>query len=178
MNALNKILTEITDLASKLKIDDQLITAINNAKTVFVFGAGRSGLILSAFAMRLAQMNKKAIVIGQVTAKPIHSEDLLLVASGSGETFMTKHYAQIAKEQGARVILLSTKSKNSLAEIADHTISLGGKEKYHQVPAASQPLGSAYEQILFLYLEAVVLELMTAWQLTEAQMAANHTNLE
>ncbi|GHP14445.1 6-phospho-3-hexuloisomerase [Lentilactobacillus fungorum] len=178
MAPLKQIIDELSQMSQQLTIDDQLINQLTIAHRIFVYGAGRSGLALKMFAMRLAQLGKPVVVVGQITAPPIQKDDLLLVASGSGKTAQTNAFVQTAAATGARTILLSTKSVSPIAEIADQTIPLGGKEKYATHSTSSQPLGAAFEQIVFLYLEAVVLRLISEWQISEHEMSARHANLE
>lgn len=178
MEPIKQVISELTGLTNHLTIDAHLISELTTAKHVFVYGAGRSGLALQMFAMRLAQMDKPAIVVGQITAPPIHVEDLLLVASGSGQTMQTKHFVETAKAVGAKTILLSTKADSPIADLTDQTIVLGGKAKYADQKSSQQPLGAAFEQLVFLYLEAVVLDLMSAWHLDETDLAKHHANLE
>ncbi len=178
MEPIKQVMSELVAMTSRLKIDSQLISQLDQAKRVFVYGAGRSGLALQMFAMRLAQMGKAAVVVGQITAPPISEGDLLLVASGSGQTMQTKHFVETAKASKAMTILLSTKPESPIAELAERTIVVGGKAKYATEQSSHQPLGAAFEQLVFLYLEAVVLALMSTWQLNEDDLAKHHANLE
>lgn len=72
------------------QIDDAEMQAmaehILQAGQVFVAGAGRSGLMGKAFAMRLMQMGMQAYVAGETVTPGIGPNDLLLLCSGSGET--------------------------------------------------------------------------------------------
>lgn len=155
-----------------------LVDAIQWFKTIYVYGAGRSGLALQMFAMRLAQMGKPVVVVGQVTAPPIKKDDLLIVASGSGETAQSVQFAQKALDAGAGVLLISTSDDNTIAKLASQTVVIGGKAKYATDAVSQQPLGALFEQLLFLFLEATVMDLMAAWHLSEEQLASGHANLE
>ena len=65
---------------------DQFIEAVDTHERIFVYGTGRSGLMLKALAMRLMQMGYQSYVVGETTTPSVGKGDLLIVASASGET--------------------------------------------------------------------------------------------
>ncbi|MDG9688474.1 SIS domain-containing protein, partial [Streptomyces sp. DH18] len=65
---------------------DQFIETIDEHKRIFVYGTGRSGLMLKALAMRLMQIGYQSYVVGETTTPSIEKGDLLIVSSASGET--------------------------------------------------------------------------------------------
>ena len=75
--------------------------AIHHSKRVFVAGKGRSGLFVRAFALRLMQMGLPVHVVDEVTTPAIMVGDLLIIASGSGETASLAQYAAQARSQQA-----------------------------------------------------------------------------
>jgi 6-phospho-3-hexuloisomerase len=54
---------------------DRLIEAILQAQGIFCTGQGRSGLMISAFGMRLVHLGLKAHVVGEMTTPAIGSGD-------------------------------------------------------------------------------------------------------
>ena len=66
--------------------DKALLGPLNQSERIFLAGAGRSGLALKSFAMRLTQLSKQAFVVGETTTPAITASDLLVIASSSGET--------------------------------------------------------------------------------------------
>ena len=66
---------------------DAAVTRLQNARRIFVVGAGRSGLALRMSAMRLMHLGFDVHVVGEVTAPAISKGDVLLAASGSGTRF-------------------------------------------------------------------------------------------
>ena len=56
------------------------------ANRIVVCGAGRMGIMSSAFAMRLAQLGLRSHVLGEPTTPAITEGDLVVLSSGSGET--------------------------------------------------------------------------------------------
>ena len=63
----------------------RLATAIRAASGVFVAGAGRSGLAMRGFAMRLMHMRIPAYVVGDATTPALTPGEILVVGSGSGK---------------------------------------------------------------------------------------------
>ena len=65
---------------------NSFIEALLSAKRVFVIGAGRSGLVAKAFAMRLMHLGLDIHVVGETITPALREGDILVVVSGSGET--------------------------------------------------------------------------------------------
>lgn len=70
---------------TKVANAEVLVDAIVAAPTVYLAGAGRSGVAIRAFASRLMHLGKHVYVIGDVTTPHTHPNDLLIIGSGSGE---------------------------------------------------------------------------------------------
>ena len=139
---------------------------------VFVCGAGRSGLMVKAFAMRLAQMGRTVYAVGEVVTPAIEAGDLLLVASASGETAGVVRAAQVAKRVGATVYALTAKPSSTRAELADAQILFPAPTK-NDAPTRAV-MGTVFEQAVLLFCDAVVAELCT----DAGAMRARHANLE
>ena len=65
---------------------EQAVKEITTAKRIFFAGAGRAGLMMKGFAMRLMHMGFECHVAGDATTPSIQKNDLLIVASGKAET--------------------------------------------------------------------------------------------
>ena len=92
------------------KVDEKEVESFTNllldAKRVFVMGAGRSMLMIQAFAKRLRHLGIESYVVGETTIPAIGEKDLLVAASGSGETLTTINIVRLAKKPGQRLLLL------------------------------------------------------------------------
>ncbi len=86
---------------------ERLVDRILGAKRIFLAGAGRSGLAVRAFAMRLMHMGFGAYVVGETVTPGIKAEDLLVIGSGSGATASLVAMAEKAKKIGAGVALVT-----------------------------------------------------------------------
>ena len=90
--------------------------------------------------------------------------------------------AQKAKELGATIILLTTDPESPIGKLADHTVEIPAPSPKIGGDAApgqsTQPMGSLFEQSLFILLDCLILLLMERRNLTSEQMFARHANLE
>ena len=85
---LKKIITIVQKAVEGVAEEDtnQVIERVCQASSIFVFGAGRSGLVGKAFAMRLVHLGKTVHFVGDSTVPAITHQDVLVVISGSGKT--------------------------------------------------------------------------------------------
>lgn len=65
---------------------ERMAELLLQSNKVFVAGAGRSGLMGRAFAMRLMHVGKEVYVVGETVTPGIEPGDVLVLGSGSGET--------------------------------------------------------------------------------------------
>ena len=94
---------------------------------IFLVGRGRSGLVAQAFAMRLAQIGSKARFLGEPTVPPVEKGNLFIVVSGSGTNLVEE--TKIAKEVGAKIIVVTSYKDSPLAVLADLILIIPGREK-------------------------------------------------
>jgi len=137
----------------------------------FFSGQGRSGLVAEMAAMRFMHMGRPAHFVGEATAPSIRAGDGLCLVSGSGETAVSVHFAQIAKKEGAQIALITRAPDSTLAELADCVL-------HAPVEATRQFGGSLFEQASLVLLDAVVLELTQAEPDAHRAMLKRHTNLQ
>ncbi|MGF6355566.1 6-phospho-3-hexuloisomerase [Paenibacillus sp. 4624] len=152
------------------------------AERIFVAGAGRSGLMGKAFAMRLMQMGLTVYVVGETVTPGIGSADFLLLCSGSGETGGLVAMARKANQAGAPVGLITIKPDSTIAQLAQAVVRLPASAKEDTAGAGAdvtiQPMGSLFEQSLLLSMDALILTMMEMKGMTGADMFSRHANLE
>jgi 6-phospho 3-hexuloisomerase len=90
--------------------DVKLTEMLDNAKRIFISGAGRSKLVGNFFAMRLVHGGYDVSVVGEIVTPSIKSGDLLVIISGSGETEQLIAFTKSAQKVGAKIVLISAKS--------------------------------------------------------------------
>lgn len=160
----------------------QVVRQITSAKRVFLTGKGRSGLAIRGFAIRLMHLGIDAHLVGESTTPPIGEDDCLIIGSGSGTTSTLLPIAAKAKEVGAKIALFTIDSSSPLAQLADYLVVIPAPSPKARSSAPSgasiQPMGSLFEQCLFLLFDALVLILMQKSGATSAEMFARHANLE
>jgi 6-phospho-3-hexuloisomerase len=161
---------------------ERAVSLLRPAKRVFLAGAGRSGLAARAFAMRLMHLGKTAYVVGEATTPAIRADDLLIIGSGSGRTASLVAAARKAKELGVAVLLVTIDAGSPMAALADCVVRIDAPSpKAAGAPGGArsmQPMGSLFEQTLFLLFDAMVVALMRSAGLTAEAMFALHANLE
>ncbi len=184
MNNLFKMITdELSQIVLKLDTNEfeELSKEIISHKKVFVAGAGRSGSIMDTFAKRLMHADIDVYIVGDVITPPIKEGDLLIIASGSGETESLVVNAKKAKSIGAEVALITTSPSSSVGNIADyinHIPTTSPKAENNKEKASNQPMANLYEQTLFIYCDALVMNIAKIKGLSEEEMFARHANIE
>ncbi|MEM2123955.1 MAG: 6-phospho-3-hexuloisomerase, partial [Methanolinea sp.] len=98
---------------------EEFLNEILGARRIYVMGAGRSGLVAKAFAMRLMHLGLSSYVVGETITPAMRPGDLVVVFSGSGKTKTVADIAETAKEIGGRVALITSDRNSRIAKIAD-----------------------------------------------------------
>lgn len=156
--------------------DTKLTRLLDSSKRIFVAGAGRSGLVTKFFAMRLMHGGYEAYVVGEIVTPSIQPGDLLIIISGSGETETMISFVKKAKEQGAKIALISTKSNSTIGDMSDIVFQIGTQEQYKKI--VGMPMGTTFELSTLLFLESTVAHIIKTKKIPEEQMRTRHANLE
>ncbi len=179
-----QVLTELTACVRQVRAESlvQAGKLIESAARIFVAGAGRSGLCMRALGMRLMHLGKTVHVVGETTTPSITAADLLIIGSGSGRTASLLSMAGKARRSTARILLFTTDAVSPLAEIADHCIvipapSYMASEGSHDLTSV-QPLGTLFEQSMFILCDSLMLALMRRTGVSAVEMLERHANLE
>lgn len=189
--AMKDILEHIKEVSDALKLDEVrgMIDAMIGANKIFIYGAGRSGLVGKAFGMRLMHLDFNVYVVGETITPAFGDGDLLIAISGSGETKSIVDAAHIAKEQGGKVVAITSYGESSLGKIADVVVTIPGRAKT-DVPTdyiARQmlteykwiaPMGTLFEDSTMIFLDGIIALLMATFQKTEKDMKRKHATLE
>ena len=183
-NVTRTVIAELAETLKNLSPSDMVnaVELINSSSSLFLAGAGRSALAVRGFAMRLMHLGKNSYLVGETTTPGIAEGDLLLIGSGSGRTGTLLSMAEKANKIGAKILLITIDPQSPIARLADLVIEFptpspkltGGPTKGQSV----QPMGSLFEQSLFIFLDSLVLLLMKTNNLTSAEMFRRHANLE
>ncbi|MDD1674356.1 MAG: SIS domain-containing protein, partial [Methanomicrobiales archaeon] len=112
--------SKIRSIASMISDEEveAFIQELMDAKRVYVMGAGRSGLVAKAFAMRLMHLGIHSFVVGETITPAMQPGDSMVVFSGSGETKTVADIAETAKGIGARLCLITSNKDSRIGRIA------------------------------------------------------------
>ncbi|MBT2502038.1 6-phospho-3-hexuloisomerase [Curtobacterium sp. ISL-83] len=178
--ALDLIAGEVRDVTARVGGDtDRALGLLDGTRRVFVHGAGRSGLALRMTAMRLMHLGLDVHVVGEVTTPAIGPGDVLLVASGSGQTAGIVQAARTAADVGADVLAVSTTDASPLADLATVTLVVPAATKTDRSGTASaQYAGGLFEQALVLLGDALFHVLWQRSGRSADDLWPRHANLE
>ena len=162
--------------ATDVSYDKQLTTMVDTASRIFITGAGRSALVARFFAMRLMNGGYEVYVVGEIVTPSIKKGDLLIVISGSGETETMIAFAKKAKELGAELVLISSRTSSTLGDMSNKVIPIGTPEMFGKV--LGMPMGTVFELSTLVFLEATISHIIHEKGIAEEEMRARHANLE
>lgn len=182
MEILAGQITAAAENVSRNEIYDMLaalLTAKEKEKTVFIAGAGRSGLMGRAFAMRLMHMGFKTYVVGDTVTPAVREGDILVAISGSGNTKSVVEIGGKCKKVGATVIAVTSKDGSELKKLPAINVVLPAKSK-DDVSGGSvkTPMGTSFEILALVFLDSVIMQLIDLTGITEEEMKARHANTE
>ncbi|MDX1573079.1 MAG: 6-phospho-3-hexuloisomerase [Methylophaga sp.] len=172
------LLNKFTDIlgATDDSYEAKLVSMCDEANRIFITGAGRSKLVGNFLGMRLMHSGYETYVQGEVATPSIRSGDLLIVISGSGETTQLVSFANKAKSEGAKVVLICSKSKSTIGDIADQTIQIGNDNSF--ATTKGMPMGTMFELSTLIFLEATISYLIHEKDIAEEDMRYRHANME
>ncbi len=199
LDLMRKSLKQIVNYLSKLpemlnaeqveKMIQILIQTYNNKRSVFVIGAGRSGLVARAFAMRLMHLGFQVYVIGETITPAAGKGDVLIAISGSGRTAIVVTTAQVAKQVNVKVVAITSHPDSPLGKLADHIVYVPGRTKISEetdyfsrqilgIHEPLAPLGTLFELSAMVFLESIITELMRRLGKTEKDLKSRHATIE
>lgn len=156
---------------------ERLIQELEAARHVVIFGRGRSGKVAQAFAIRLGHLGYRSFFVGETSTPPVHEDDLVLLVSGSGETFSVTLTGKIARDMDATVVAVTASPGSDLAEHSDHLIHVPVEQPSERQRELA-PLGTRFEVTAHLLFDGLVAELMERLGEDEASMSDRHATLE
>jgi 6-phospho-3-hexuloisomerase len=152
---------------------EAFLNEIISAERIYVAGAGRSGFVAKAFAMRLMHLGFDVYVVGEIVTPAFSNRDTLVAFSGSGETNSIVDICEIVKGLGGKVCLVTASPTSRMEKIADRVVNVGDltgyfqKDKtpfelrqitgqYRSVTSAFAPLGTLFETLALVFSDAVI----------------------
>jgi 6-phospho-3-hexuloisomerase len=170
---------------------EKFIRELLHAKRIYVMGAGRSGLVAKAFAMRLMHLGFQAFVVGETITPSLSKGDIMVIFSGSGRTKTVADIAETAKEIGAKICLITSDAESRIGKISDCIVIIEHHRDAVTDDAAEfeirqmmgdhksfAPLGTLFETASMIFADAVISRLMEITQTDEIALKNRHTNVE
>jgi 6-phospho-3-hexuloisomerase len=187
-------------MASKVKkiadsiSDDEIegfLKEILNANRVYVMGAGRSGLVAKAFAMRLMHLGLTAYVVGETITPAMKPDDVMIVFSGSGRTKTIADISETVREMGGRICLITSNADSRIGRISDSIVIIEHQRDAVRDDAQEfeirqmmgehksfAPLGTLFETAAMVFADAIISRLMEITQTDEKELKNRHANIE
>ncbi len=154
--SIHSIIDETVDLIDEEQLD-KAINLLKNAKTIYIYSVGVSGLVGLDFYYKLSRINKRCVAHTdthlQLTSSVLmEKEDVAVVISYSGETKETLLCAKNAKEKNIPVIAITKASiDNKLDYFSDISLHVPYVEKSLREGAMSSRISQlAIIDMLFL----------------------------
>ncbi|MGZ7127405.1 MAG: 6-phospho-3-hexuloisomerase [Halobacteriota archaeon] len=165
-----------------------ILAAQQNQKRLFVMGAGRSGLVVKGFAMRLMHLGFNVYVVGETVTPAVETGDLLIVISGSGETKSIIDMSALAKAKGTRLAAVTSNRDSTLGTISDAIVVVKGRTKASGMDFMERqvvgshisfaPLGTMFEISTMVFLDGIIAALMEITKKSEEDLKKKHATLE
>jgi 6-phospho 3-hexuloisomerase len=177
--SISYIQRKIKDILDNVSQDDidKVKKLFFKSNRIFVYGAGRSGLVAKAFAIRLVHLGFQTFVIGETITAPVQKGDLVVIISGSGETIPAVMTAEIARNLDAYVVSITAKKKSEIAKFADVTLFISAAcDEFERKKFA--PLGTLFEASVWILLDGLIADLLDSKNETEEKMRSRHATLE
>lgn len=172
LNEISNLLVS-SNIASKIAILGNLVS--RDHQSIFIVGAGRSGLVGKFFAMRLMHAGFTVHVVGEATAPSITFDDVLVAISSSGETRTVISVIDKARALGVKVVAITSVPTSTIAKLAAETLVLG-EHYYTHIPLF--PMGTMFELSTLIFLESVIAYIIQKREISEEHMRSRHSNLE
>lgn len=167
----------VLDLVDETQLDT-VAPLLTKEKRIFVLGAGRSGLMARAFAMRLMHIGYTPYVIGETITPSVQAGDVLVAVSGSGNTKSIVELAEKAKQNGAEIIAVTSNANSKLSELGDGVIVVPGATKAGDGVKSIQLLSTLFDQTVHIVLDVLCLKLSRRDHTSNDQAAKEHSNME
>ncbi len=160
---------------------EDFIALMKQSKRVFFIGVGREGMMTRAFAMRVMHMGWEAHWIWDDTTPNIGTGDLLVATMGGGSIGHIEYVVGRARENGARVAVVTGDRRGAGVALADLVLFIPGAvyRGSDDVVASVQPMGNLFEQCLLLVFDLICMKMVDEDSgITYTEMEARHRNVE
>jgi len=188
----DRIIAKTRQVQRSLEQDQQVLEDILNIyrdlttthgkprPTAYFIGAGLSGLVAHMAAMRFQHLGVK--VRQNYDWRFRKSADVITILSGSGETRVSRDYAEMAKKAGMKIIGITAFPDSSLSKQSDYSLNIPGRaprtSQFESQIQNIEPFIPTFEYAVAVILDSIVAQLAYDFEIDEEQMLAEHTNVE
>ncbi len=190
MRLMGRKVISTADLIADAEVQG-FISELLNAKRIYVIGAGRSGLVAKAFAMRLMHLGLQSYVVGETITPSMKAGDTLVAFSGSGQTKTVAELSETAKAIGGKICLVTSKKESRIGKIADNIVVLESQRDEVKDESAEfeirqmkgehksfAPMGTLFETTAMVFADAIVSALMEITHCDLDDLRDRHANIE
>jgi 6-phospho-3-hexuloisomerase len=185
--------SKIDEMADSLsdKEVSKFLDEILSAKRIYVLGAGRSGLVAKAFAMRLMHLGLKSYVVGETITPAMKEGDTLVAFSGSGATKTIAELCETATTIGGRLCLVTSKKNSRIGRIANCVVIIESQRDKVSDESAEfdvrqmtgehksfAPLGTLFETGAMVFSDAIISALIELTHCNVDDLSTRHANIE
>ena len=103
---------------------DRLCDELLRARRIATYGVGREGLMMRALCMRLMHLGLDAHVVGDMTTPHLGGADLFVVSAGPGTFSTVNALLGVARDAGARTVVVTAQPDGPAPRSADTVIHL------------------------------------------------------
>ncbi len=164
-------LNEIADSLDEQQLEKAAEVCVG-ATRIFFSGMGRSGNMVKALAIRFMHLGFEAYVAGDASTPSIRKGDLLVAVTASAKTKVTLNHMEIARREGAEVILITAQTE--YLGMSDYVITIPARTKV----ATQQHAGSLFEQSVLVVGDALAAAIQEKKGIAAEDMNYRHANLQ
>ncbi|TMG10363.1 MAG: SIS domain-containing protein, partial [Chloroflexi bacterium] len=125
---------------------DRLCDELLRARRIATYGVGREGLMMRALCMRLMHLGLDAHVVGDMTTPHLGGADLFVVSAGPGTFSTVNALLGVARDAGARTVVVTAQPDGPAPRSADTVIHLRAQTMADDRGGDNVlPMGSLYE---------------------------------
>jgi len=167
-------------MAARPEIANALIDELLRARRIACAGAGREGLMIRAFCMRLMHLGLDAHMTGDMTTPPVGPGDLFIATVGPGLLPTMEALLTVAHTAGARTAIITAQPDGLASRIADTTIHLPAQTMADDRgdTGSTLPMGTLFEIAELIFFDLVAIQLRGRTGQSPDDLRARHTNLE
>ncbi|MDN6549259.1 MAG: MurR/RpiR family transcriptional regulator [Enterobacterales bacterium] len=131
-NTINNVLSETLNLLDMHQVG-QVVEALRNSQSVYIFGVGSSGITAEDMKHKLMRIGLRVDAVTNnhfmyMQATLLNAGDVAIAISHSGSSPETVHALTLAKQAGATTVALTHNLGSPLSEVADFSLINGNRQ--------------------------------------------------